>query len=283
MIQQFEVHPAAECCRMMDDEELAGLAADIAENGQRDPVILGRINGHVATWLVDGRNRLKACEIAKVEPLFETIEFKSDDDIVAFVRSRTERRNLTKGQRAMALALLYPEPEKGGRGKTVLKRDGFSKQRLSDARTVRAYSHELALRVRDGITKLDEALAEVTAARKATESAEAMLTRLRAEAPDLADLVEEDRMSPKEAIAALDARIEEQQRKQRTATQLVASLLDVWHPRGSDPADYCARLTMNAKAKFWPPSGTPLTRDNLRSVAAVIAALENQLEKWEAD
>jgi hypothetical protein len=50
----------------------------------------------------------------------------------------------------MRLALLYPEPEKGGRGKTVLKRDGFSKQRLSDARALYRYSRELALAVRDG-------------------------------------------------------------------------------------------------------------------------------------
>ncbi|MBV9018346.1 MAG: hypothetical protein JO058_22070 [Alphaproteobacteria bacterium] len=27
------------------------------------------------------------------------------------------RRNITKGQKALALALIYPEPEKGGRGK----------------------------------------------------------------------------------------------------------------------------------------------------------------------
>ena len=46
---------------------------------------------------------------------------------------------------AIALAMLYPEPEKGGRGKkTVLKRDGFSKQRLSDARSILRYSQGLA-------------------------------------------------------------------------------------------------------------------------------------------
>ena len=64
----YQVHPAAECVRMMTDEELSALAADMAENGQRDLITLGRVNGHVATWLVDGRNRLKACELAKIEP-----------------------------------------------------------------------------------------------------------------------------------------------------------------------------------------------------------------------
>jgi hypothetical protein len=44
----------------------------------------------------------------------------------------------------MALAMIYPETFERGRGKTVPKRDGFSKQRLSDARTVLRHSRALA-------------------------------------------------------------------------------------------------------------------------------------------
>jgi hypothetical protein len=73
------------------------------------------------------------------------MQFDDDEAIKAFVADKSEHRNITKGQKAMRLALLHPEPEKGGRGKTVLKRDGFSKQRLSDARAVLAFSRELAL------------------------------------------------------------------------------------------------------------------------------------------
>ncbi|MGI9305483.1 MAG: hypothetical protein ACR2RB_22685 [Gammaproteobacteria bacterium] len=36
---------------------------------------------------------------------------------------------MTKDQRAMAMAMIMPEPEKGGRGKTVRLPDGLSKQR----------------------------------------------------------------------------------------------------------------------------------------------------------
>jgi hypothetical protein len=51
----------------------------------------------------------------------------------------------------MAHAILFPEPEKGGRGKkTVQPVDSFSKQSLSNARAVLAYSPELARNVRDG-------------------------------------------------------------------------------------------------------------------------------------
>lgn len=48
-----------------------------------------------------------------------------------------QRRNLTKGQQAMALAMIYPEPEKGGRGKNSSLSKGFSNARLSQARTAR--------------------------------------------------------------------------------------------------------------------------------------------------
>jgi hypothetical protein len=61
---------------------------------------------------------------------------------------------MPKGQKAMAVAFQYPEPEKGGRGKTSetkkLSRNGrVSDQRISDARAVLRYSRELAIAVRD--------------------------------------------------------------------------------------------------------------------------------------
>jgi len=192
----------------MDPEELASLAASIEAHGLRDPIIIGRVNGTKSEMLVDGRNRLRACEIAGVEPRFETIEFENDDAVKAFVADKSEHRNLTKGQQAMRMALLYPEPDKRGRGNKgkAAETADFSQRRLPEARAVLAYSRELALAVRDGTKKLDEALAEVKAARDSLWSEEGMIARLRAEAPDLADLVAEERMKLNEAVAALDER-----------------------------------------------------------------------------
>jgi hypothetical protein len=90
----------------------------------------------------------------------------------AFVADKSEHCDLTKGQRAMRLALLYPEPEKGGRGKKRAAGNGtetlqFSKQRLSQARAVLAYSRPLALAVRDGTKTLDEALGPLSSERVA--------------------------------------------------------------------------------------------------------------------
>jgi hypothetical protein len=113
----MDIHPAAECVRLMDADELASLAASIKAHGQRDPIILGRVNGAASEVLIDGRNRLRACEIAGVEPRFQTIEFNDDEAVKAFIADKSEHRNISKGQKAMQIALLWPQPEKGGRGK----------------------------------------------------------------------------------------------------------------------------------------------------------------------
>ena len=49
------------------------------------------------------------------------------------------RRNITTAQKAMGYALLFPDPAKGGRGKTVPSGDGFSRQSLSKACAVLAF------------------------------------------------------------------------------------------------------------------------------------------------
>lgn len=206
----YPVHPAAECFRLMTDDELAALAADIAENGQTDPVVVGRINGSDAEFLVDGRNRIKGCEIAGVEPIIERRTFKSDDEVRAFVKSRGERRDLTKGERAMSLAMLYPEPGYGRAKKDPARKSAetadFSDRRLRQARQVRRSDPDLALRVRDGVISLDEALAEVADKQKKLATADEQMARLRASASDLADLITEERMSLADAIATLDER-----------------------------------------------------------------------------
>ncbi len=66
---------------------------------------------------------------------------------------------MTKGQRAMAVAKIYPEPEKGGRGKKSSKTEGFkvSAANISYARTVLQYAPDLAANVLTGSSSLDDA------------------------------------------------------------------------------------------------------------------------------
>ncbi len=79
---------------------------------------------------------------------------------VAFVlSSNIHRRHMTKGQRAMAVATIYPDSDKGGRGKktsgNLAEISGFSQRSLQVARTVIKFAPELAGDVLAGATPLD--------------------------------------------------------------------------------------------------------------------------------
>src|SRR4029079_18764487 len=117
--------------------------------------------------IVDGRNRYAACRRAGVEARFE---YLTGQDVRACMASQNvNRRHLTKGQRAMALAMIYPKAEKGGRGKqtNVLETKEFSAARLSQARTVFRYGPEdLAPGVMAG-KSLDDAYADACKRRDA--------------------------------------------------------------------------------------------------------------------
>src|SRR3954454_17833315 len=96
---------------MMSDDQLNELAADIEANGLLHPIVLDA-DGEL---LIDGRNRLEACHRAGVEPQFRRL---NGEDHRAFITSANlNRRNLSKGQQAMAMAFIYPDGGKGGRGK----------------------------------------------------------------------------------------------------------------------------------------------------------------------
>jgi hypothetical protein len=95
----WDVHPAADLFPLMTGAEFDALVADIAEHGQVDPVVTDR-EGR----LIDGRNRVRACNMVGVEPLTKVYD---GDDVTQFVVSHNlHRRHLTDSQRAMIAARL---------------------------------------------------------------------------------------------------------------------------------------------------------------------------------
>jgi hypothetical protein len=111
----------------------------------------------------------------------------------------------------MALALLYPDGDKRGKGNKGSTRKlalgaNFNLRRLSEAREILRHSRALAMQVREGSFSLKDALAQVEQEQLKLQTAEHKLGRLQAEAPDLAELVQDERMPLDEAYAAFEQR-----------------------------------------------------------------------------
>lgn len=96
-------HPLAELFPLMDEADTEMLASDIKEHGLRAPITIYK------GMILDGRNRFRACKIAKVE--IKTRQFENGSDPLEFVLSvNLHRRHLTESQRAMIAAKIAKRP-----------------------------------------------------------------------------------------------------------------------------------------------------------------------------
>jgi hypothetical protein len=228
------VHPAAAAYPLLPPDELQALADDIAANGLLYPIVLD-----AEGQLIDGRNRLKACQLAGVEPRFTSL---NGHDPVDYVLSANEnRRHITKGQRAMAAARLQRLRNNGsGSSADVIKfitsdKDtaqlaGVSRQYVLHAHLVLDWAPELADGVRDGMPALSQAYDIARKRKLAAESEEELQSRqeserqqLQRDAPDLAALVTEDKLSMSDAQAALKQRREQRRMDEWATTKLLLS------------------------------------------------------------
>jgi hypothetical protein len=200
------VHPLAALFPMMAEDELAELAEDILTNGLMHPIVVDADG-----VLIDGRNRLAACEKAGVAPVYQ--ELNGHDAPAFIVSANLARRNLSKGQQAMALAMIYPETDKRGRGNKsdavkCAESSGFSGRLLEQARTILRHSAELAEDVLHRGEHFDVALKKVQADTQNRRGHDAQMADLRTHAPDadpLAELTEADLNGLIDAAAAVNA------------------------------------------------------------------------------
>ena len=98
MMNDFEFHPVADLFPLMQGTEFEDLVNDIKQNGLREPVWL------YENKVLDGRNRLRACNAAGVEPRFR--EYDGDDPVGFAVSLNLHRRHLTDDQRKAIAAWL---------------------------------------------------------------------------------------------------------------------------------------------------------------------------------
>jgi anti-sigma28 factor (negative regulator of flagellin synthesis) len=178
-----KIHQYAELFPMMTAAELEALAADIAENGLLHPIVLWR------GAILDGRNRLLACEKAGVEPRFEELIREGDTDLDEsralrlVISANVQRRDLTAAQRAIVAARTWGldgyskggRPEKGKliQTESVSQRQltgqfHISSASLTQARDVLAEAPDLAAQVESAAMSLAAAHDQLQQRRKQT-------------------------------------------------------------------------------------------------------------------
>ncbi|HZU76721.1 MAG TPA: plasmid replication/partition related protein, partial [Dehalococcoidia bacterium] len=96
--------------------------------------------------LIDGRNRLRACQIAGVAPTFTTLA--GHDPVAYILGANVSRRHLSKGQAAMAVALTCLETKRPQRA--AADAAGVNAGRVGQAAVVCSYAPELAEQVMAG-------------------------------------------------------------------------------------------------------------------------------------
>lgn len=216
LVEIGPAHPVADLFPMLAGEDLDELADSIDEQGLLHPIVLDAEHR-----VLDGRNRLAACELASVVPAVTFYEGADPGGYALAVN--VARRHLVKGQRAM-LAARASDLLQSKRSE-IAESAQVSNAYLDKARIVLRYALDLVDEVVAGSRPLNGAYAEACDRKKAAEGAEMQMARLRADAPDLADLVNEERMGLAEALAAHRARVAEQERQATVATHLLCQHL----------------------------------------------------------
>jgi hypothetical protein len=193
-----EIHPVAALFPMLPDDELEELAADIKVNGLIHPIVLDH-DGQ----LIDGRNRLRACSLAGVEPQFTALN--GHDPVAYILSSNVNRRHMTAGQRAMALARTRRLDSRHSL-RELEKLTGVTRTRISYAEVVIDYAPDQVESVASAAKGLDWAYAEARKRKEAATSDETRFADLQQRAPDLASQVVDERLTLGEALAALTER-----------------------------------------------------------------------------
>lgn len=184
-------HPVAELFPMLTTEDMNGLADDIRERGLLHPIVLDA-DGQI----LDGRNRLAACEIAGVEPIFTTYE--GDDPGGYALAVNIARRNLTKGQSAMVAArerLISKRSQRATAGQF-----GVNAGRLGQASVIIEFAPDLVDQVISGGLPLDAAYVTAKDRKRAKTDGEAATAELREKYPELVEQVSRGDLSLAEAL-----------------------------------------------------------------------------------
>jgi protein gp37 len=177
------VHPACLAVPDIASDDLDALCKDVAENGLRHEIVLTK-GGDI----IDGRNRLRACHAAQVEPRFKRVA--TDPWHVAYSEN-IARRHLAVGQKAMFGAIWkqyealeakerkkrkpksvpekFPEQKADARDKAG-ERVGVSGKSVDKAEKIIEVAPDVASKVMSGEITLEAGFKEVKKRESASQS-----------------------------------------------------------------------------------------------------------------
>jgi N6-adenosine-specific RNA methylase IME4 len=100
----YRRHPAAAIWPMLRGARFDKLVESVRTNGLQQDIVLVTVDDE--TWILDGSNRGRACEVGKVKPRFTTYTGKTDiDSLMDYVDAANDhRRHLSKSVRALIAA-----------------------------------------------------------------------------------------------------------------------------------------------------------------------------------
>ncbi len=97
----MNAHPVADIFPVLGDAEYEMLRESIRKDGQKHACV-DWTDENGECWLLDGRNRLRACEELGIAPRFETFVGSEQDAVDLAASLNVARRQSTPGQRAAA-------------------------------------------------------------------------------------------------------------------------------------------------------------------------------------
>jgi hypothetical protein len=292
---KIEAHPIACIFPMLDSAALDELAADIKAQGQLFPIVRDP-RGVV----LDGRNRLEACNRAGVEPVFTEADPK---DVLTFViGANVKRRALRASQRAMAAAEAWNIAEKNGQvqehggdrsssgqnGHLIKQpREYFAKlfevgvAYVKQARTVLADDPIMAERIKLGTQLSLQDVYDAVMKRKGDAADDASkMRRLAQAAPDLAERVTDSLMSLDNALAELSQRQRVEREAREAATRLISSAFAALDPGELSAEQWAARSISKVDVTISPDLKVRWKPAFARRLAECLTVLAMQME-WE--
>ena len=202
---QGEIHPAAALFPLIEGEAFDELVADIKVNGLREACWL-----NADGVLLDGRNRIRACQAAGVKPTFR--QFSGLDEVGFIVSLNLKRRQLSKSQAAMLAVDILPMYEEEAKSRKARAGQEYGK----------GQPKVVALVPQPNRAPLPKARDNAAAAAGVSGRAVGQAKRITENAPDLAEDVRQGRKNLKEAEAEVRRREAEQRARAERQTEIDA-------------------------------------------------------------